>query len=398
MSRYLVIIIFDEFEKAHPALQKLLLVSLDKGTIQTASNRNVDLSNAVILFTSNIGNQIVERKRQQGAVQDPDEARNTIVSEMGRVFPPEFRGRVNDVIIFNHLSEEAALNIAKIKIGAVNDTFRANGVNIDLSPTPQLLEYLAEHGNSPSEGARAIIKLIDDQITQDLIAAHSDFNIDGREIIIDIDEQGKPAIYFGGNAKIRQPEKPATDPISGIKRRKRSYTVTSTYPAVNPATTDFAIQDLDVVPIETLRENTVDALETELTALKTFEEERGQTPLVVLTKNVEYIFGLKEKILDLREYLKRRSKGVTIESSGLFSIRRANIILTVSRYPWGAFRSQINEFRNEIHLDLAYTPDIRLVLDELTKCWDRGNEADIRKFAGISRERIVKTILKSVQK
>lgn len=204
----LVIIVFDEFEKAHPDLQKLLLVSLDKGTIQTADNRNVDLSNCVILFTSNIGNHRVEQESQKvnrigfGIKKETSldcnikNMREIILAEMKAAFPPEFRGRIEDTIVYRHLTREAGVKIARIKLDEITGFFSESGVFIKLSPSDQLVDYLAEKGCNLSEGARAIIKLINAEIFQNLVAAHTEFNLNGRTIVLDIDSNGNPAIYF----------------------------------------------------------------------------------------------------------------------------------------------------------------------------------------------------------
>lgn len=366
-KRKLLIILFDEFEKAHPALQRMLLVSLDKGTIQTASNKDVNLSNSVILFTSNVGNQEVERKREQ----NNDGAKEIVIAEMNKIFPPEFRGRVNDVIIFRHLTKEACAKITEIELNKVQSVFRENGINVKLSPSDQLIEHFAQNGLNPSEGARAIIKMINEQITDNLIAGHVDFNINNHEIILDLDENGKPSLYFGEKIEENLSE---TDGGKTSPEEKQSEQI--------------EIKE----PIEQLKQRLIDKLNEEFKNLNDQSDEESQSPIQQYTNNIEYIHGLNARIPELKEYFRRRQITIMI-TAGKVILGKKIIKLIYDEQV--NFAEQLHDYGGFIVINIFFRPgDKNWLQRHISDYWDTGHEDGIKKIGSLNKREIVEQLLK----
>lgn len=387
-EKKLTIILFDEFEKAHPDLQKLLLVSLDKGTIQTASNRDVDLSNSVILFTSNVGNQKIEQQGEaipvgfrtgQENSSNSKTSRETILSEMKKTFPPEFRGRVNDVIIFKPLSKDVIVSIARIKLDELQGVLKNNGINLRLNPSDNLVDYIAQKGTNPSEGARAIIKFINEQISDSLIAAHADFNLDNHEIIIDLDEEGKPSLYFGENLE--------SGPLISENKEADAKSTRAT-----------AAKE----PIEQVEQKLIDKLNNEMRSLNENTEERSeQSPIVQLIDNIKYIYDLSKRTPELEEVLSRENIYIDIINGPLFSRKRIRLFSNKNAqrfkyrgqehytYEIGGYYADV-----QISLNLANLPDFTRLLAEITDNWDTGNKEFITKLSKLTKDKIVEQISK----
>ncbi len=227
-NRSVVIILVDEAEKADPAVHEAFLSILDHGNLDLANNTSADFRNAVVFFTSNIGNQQVEQlravaERETAAQGDiPDifrstvgealagaKATSTIDEAFKMAFPPEFRGRIKDLIIFRNLSEDAISKIVDFKIKDIENEFGQNGVPIKLELDANVRAWLIKHGYNPSEGARALEKLIGTSIRDQLILAHGGVGLDRKTIYIEQDEgTGNLAFYFNETPDLFEPSVP----------------------------------------------------------------------------------------------------------------------------------------------------------------------------------------------
>src|SRR3989344_1318591 len=208
-----VIILIDEAEKASDALHRALLGVLDKGQMTIGTNRNSDFSNAVIIFTSNVGNQQAEQLRDLSS--DPQlDTRQVIISAFKNAFPPETRGRIKDLIVFKSLTEEAIKQIAALKLSLVETDFAHNGIPIGLELSPSALEWIIAQGYNPSEGARALGKVIEKQIHDQLILIHLKFGIKGKQIYVDKGEEDIELVfYFNGEEQSEIPSAPEQDAV-----------------------------------------------------------------------------------------------------------------------------------------------------------------------------------------
>ncbi|MEA2715452.1 MAG: ATP-dependent Clp protease ATP-binding subunit ClpB [Candidatus Parcubacteria bacterium] len=164
------VILFDEIEKAHPEVFNVLLQVLDNGRLTDSKGRTVNFRNTVIIMTSNIGAQHIERMEKLGfnqnaANQDRDNygaAKEKIQSALKDYFRPEFLNRIDDIIIFDILSPEAIKEIVRIQIDQV--VKRLSDKQISLGLTPAVYDYLAKEGYNPQYGARPLKRLIQTKI------------------------------------------------------------------------------------------------------------------------------------------------------------------------------------------------------------------------------------------
>lgn len=211
--RSVIFLLIDEAEKADISFHRLFLSILDKGELDLANNKKANFSDVVIFYTSNVGNERVERMHQgqQSAGSErewvllSEEDKKVFREEFIRAFPPEFRGRTDEIIVYNHLNKENAQQIALMKLENVKSSFAANGIKIDFDLSPGALEWLVKNGYSRSEGARAMGKLIDKTIYDSLVKLEATREADviangvhRKRIGIDIKEDGSGLdFYFG---------------------------------------------------------------------------------------------------------------------------------------------------------------------------------------------------------
>ncbi len=164
------VILFDEIEKAHPEVFNVLLQVLDNGRLTDSKGRVVNFRNTIIIMTSNIGAQHIERMEKLGFSKNSinrdrdnyDEAKNKINSALKDYFRPEFLNRVDDIIIFDILSEESVKKIVEIQVSEVMKRLTEKGIELSLSPA--VYDYLAKEGYSPQYGARPLKRLIQNKI------------------------------------------------------------------------------------------------------------------------------------------------------------------------------------------------------------------------------------------
>lgn len=155
------IVLFDEVEKAHPEVFNILLQVLDDGRLTDGKGKTVDFRNTVIIMTSNIGSQwIVD-------LHHDFEAMKRKVTEALRVyFKPEFLNRIDEIIIFRPLSEEAIRKIVDLQLSYLKARVRDKGLNVEFSKS--LVDFLAKEGYDPAFGARPLRRLIQKKIENEL--------------------------------------------------------------------------------------------------------------------------------------------------------------------------------------------------------------------------------------
>ncbi len=163
------VLLFDEIEKAHPEVFNILLQVLDAGTLTDAKGRRVNFRNTIIIMTSNIGAQYIDKMEQlgfatrgQGAEADYVMAKEKVEQSLKDHFRPEFLNRIDEIIIFNILSPDAVREIVNIQVCEVVE--RLVQKDITLAITPAVYEYLAKEGYNPHYGARPLRRLIQDKI------------------------------------------------------------------------------------------------------------------------------------------------------------------------------------------------------------------------------------------
>lgn len=163
------VVLFDEVEKAHPEVFNILLQVLDSGHLTDGKGRKVNFKNTIIILTSNIGAEIMDRAANIGFVsgERDEKAQFTEVKEkvMGMLkehFRPEFLNRLDDIIIFEPLSKESLSAIVENQVREVVE--RLGGKRIQLAIMPEARAWLSEKGYDPQYGARPLKRVIQDKI------------------------------------------------------------------------------------------------------------------------------------------------------------------------------------------------------------------------------------------
>ncbi|HEY4508611.1 MAG TPA: AAA family ATPase [Candidatus Paceibacterota bacterium] len=162
------VILFDEIEKAHPEVFNILLQILDNGRLTDAKGRAVNFRNTIVILTSNIGAQFIDKMQRVGfsvsgkAIGDYDDAKNKVTAALKDHFRPEFLNRLDDIIIFDILSPEAVRRIVDIQLRQVEERLKAK--EISLSVAPEVYDHLAKEGYNPQYGARPLRRLIQNKV------------------------------------------------------------------------------------------------------------------------------------------------------------------------------------------------------------------------------------------
>ncbi|OBA23246.1 hypothetical protein METBIDRAFT_85504 [Metschnikowia bicuspidata var. bicuspidata NRRL YB-4993] len=161
------VILFDEFEKAHKDVSKLLLQVLDEGSLTDSHGKHIDFRNTIIVMTSNIGQEILladKDANDEGAIKDS--VKKEITENLRHYYPPEFLNRLDDVLVFNRLSKSSLRNILDIRLEEIQE--RLGDKRISLSLTDEVKAYLADKGYDPVYGARPLNRTLQKEVLNPL--------------------------------------------------------------------------------------------------------------------------------------------------------------------------------------------------------------------------------------
>ena len=207
-SRSVLFLLVDEAEKAHQDLHNMLLGVLDRGRIALGDNSIVDLSNAVIFFTTNLGNAEIDR----GSIGFSPHGRSQ-GREFGKAyqrhFPPEYRGRISKIVMYEHLARKDLNDIISMEL---RDMSRR--LDMELSITDKAMDLLANGSNTRSEGARGVIKRMGTEIFDRLAVAAYGGDVRNGRYLVDANGSGKLGIYRAEGRNVRAFAAGASD--SGI--------------------------------------------------------------------------------------------------------------------------------------------------------------------------------------
>jgi len=157
------VVLLDEIEKAHSDIYNILLQVMDHGTLTDNNGRKVDFRNVVLVMTTNAGVQETVRKSIGFKQQDHS---FDALSEINKIFTPEFRNRLDGIIWFNHLDEEVILQVVDKFIIELQAQLDAKSVSLEV--TPEARAYLAEKGYDKAMGARPMSRLIKEEVKKEL--------------------------------------------------------------------------------------------------------------------------------------------------------------------------------------------------------------------------------------
>ena len=201
------VICFDEIEKAHPDAFNMLLQIMEDGQLSDAKGRKVDFRNTIVIMTSNIGAELIKRSATLGFQakrkdeedrsctpdeweRDYQEMRHKVLAEFDRTFRPEFRNRIDAVMVFRALTREEIKQIVGLELKRVQQQLGEQ--EITLQATEPAREKLADKGYNPEFGARPLRRVIQAQVEDPLseMLLAGEFQ-PGDAVTIDVDEEGE---------------------------------------------------------------------------------------------------------------------------------------------------------------------------------------------------------------
>lgn len=168
------VVLFDEIEKAHPDVFNIMLQILDDGRLTDSKGRLVSFKNTIIIMTSNVGASMITSTQKLGfSVSNDDKKdkyeklKDTVMEELKKAFRPEFLNRIDEIIVFSHLSKEEIRQIVDLML---KDLFkRLDERELTIEVGDDVKDYLAKEGYSEAYGARPLRRVIQKKI-EDVLA------------------------------------------------------------------------------------------------------------------------------------------------------------------------------------------------------------------------------------
>ena len=168
------VVLFDEIEKAHPDVFNVLLQVLDDGRLTDNKGRTVNFKNTLIIFTSNLGSQLIRENEEKGI--DHETTSQQVLDMLRQTVRPEFLNRIDETIMFTPLNESQIRDIVGLQIESVHKMLMQSG--IDLRITDDAIDYIAYEGYDPQFGARpvkrALQRLVLNELSKAIIAGKVD--------------------------------------------------------------------------------------------------------------------------------------------------------------------------------------------------------------------------------
>ena len=189
------VVLLDEIEKAHPDVFNILLQVLDDGRLTDNKGRTVDFKNTILIMTSNVGADIIQSYMDRLPLEDnqnPDErgrlleeCRAQVLEVLKRTVRPEFLNRIDEVIMFEPLSQSDIRDILRMQMADLREKLAENGVNIAFSQ--EFEDYMSTKGYEPAYGARPIKRLMQKELVNLLAKSILDGHVRREsEIIVDV--------------------------------------------------------------------------------------------------------------------------------------------------------------------------------------------------------------------
>ncbi len=204
------VVLFDEIENAHPDVFNILLQILEEGRLTDAQGRMVDFRNTVIIMTSNVGAREITTTAPLGFSSsgatglNDDEIKTRVMSEVKRLFRPEFLNRIDEIIVFKSLTEDEIVEIVNLMVADLRDRLIEQNMTINMSDAANRL--IAKEGTDLSFGARplrrAIQRLLEDPISEQILEGKWTSGS-----VIDVDVEDEKLVFNQGTGSIPAPRK-----------------------------------------------------------------------------------------------------------------------------------------------------------------------------------------------
>lgn len=209
------VVLFDEIEKAHPDVFNILLQILEEGRLTDGQGRTVDFRNTVIIMTSNVGARDIAQSTSlgfspmgEGGGLSDKEIESRVMSEMKKLFRPEFLNRIDEIIVFKSLTEEQIHQIVELMVAELRDRMIEQNMSINL--TKAAAELIAKEGMDVTYGARplrrAIQRMVEDPVSEQILEGRWK---SGSIVEVDVEGEGEDAhlVFNEGSGEIPEPRK-----------------------------------------------------------------------------------------------------------------------------------------------------------------------------------------------
>ena len=204
------VVLFDEIEKAHPDVFNILLQILEEGRLTDAQGRTVDFRNTIIIMTSNVGARDIAQSTPLGfsasesAGLSDGEIKSRVMSELKKLFRPEFLNRLDEIIVFKSLTQEQIVQIVELMVAELRDRMIAQSMTINLDE--EAARLIAKEGTDITFGARplrrAIQRLLEDPLSEQIL--------EGRWTsgsVVDVSVADGELVFTEGEGSIPAPRK-----------------------------------------------------------------------------------------------------------------------------------------------------------------------------------------------
>lgn len=197
------VILFDEVEKAHPEVFNILLQVLDEGRLTDSKGRVVNFRNSIIVLTSNIGSEYIQKMERIGFSDTTDKedyeyTKDKVLEALKDSFRPEFINRLDEIIVFDVLSPEAITKIVEIRVAKIIERLKEK--EISLSLTLKALKYLGREGYKPEFGARPLNRLIQTKILNPIASKIISEELKAGDKIV-VDEKDGGLVVLGNSKR-----------------------------------------------------------------------------------------------------------------------------------------------------------------------------------------------------
>ncbi len=193
------VVLLDEIEKAHPDIFNMLLQIMEEGRLTDSFGRNIDFRNVVLILTSNIGANLIKNSQGLGfnsgdAEQSYDKMKEMIQAEVERHFRPEFINRLDELVVFNQLTEHDMQRIVKSELAKVDDRLAPMELRMEVDQT--VYDYLIENNFNENFGARPLKRAVERHLEDPLAEAILAGTADGPHVVHAWMEDGEIKFRF----------------------------------------------------------------------------------------------------------------------------------------------------------------------------------------------------------
>ena len=190
------VVLLDEIEKAHPDVFNILLQVLDDGRLTDNKGRTVDFKNTIIIMTSNIGSHLIQENLEKINDQNREEiinqTRKQVFDLLKRSIKPEFLNRIDEIIMFQSLTQQEVKKIVELQINLIKKTLEKSSINLEV--TKKAIDYIATIGYDPQFGARPIKRVIQKNLLNELSKMILEDKVD-KNVAIVVDEKNGKLVF-----------------------------------------------------------------------------------------------------------------------------------------------------------------------------------------------------------